>query len=181
MNNQLIVIENRQLNRYVLDDKLEWQIGRVSKGCNPDIQLYSATVSRKQGNFINECGVWYYVDCFGKNGTMYNEKPIQKRRNNRIIPLELEEGDTFIFGGGTTPSLNSKTVWALYTTKSYGERWDAVDTQGMNQLTFTAGERETTLEHPQKGSVIDHGNGMGIYMGDITYVTDLMNVTGVSI
>ena len=77
MKNHLIVIENGKLQNYPLDNKLLWEIGRPSKENHPDIRMYSATVSRKHGKFVNRDGCWFYVDGYGKNGTVYNGKHIE--------------------------------------------------------------------------------------------------------
>lgn len=66
MKNHLIVIENGKLQNYPLDNKLLWEIGRPSKENHPDIRMYSATVSRKHGKFVNRDGCWFYVDGYGK-------------------------------------------------------------------------------------------------------------------
>ena len=66
----LIVIENGQINTYMLDDKLLWRIGRVSKNNEVDIKLYSATLSRRHGSIQNQDGFWFYLDYNGKNGTV---------------------------------------------------------------------------------------------------------------
>ena len=34
-NNNLIVIENGQISTYLLDDKLQWTVGRISKENHP--------------------------------------------------------------------------------------------------------------------------------------------------
>lgn len=72
----LIVIENGMLNVYSLDDKIRWNVGRLSADNEPDIILHSSTVSRKHGYFKNIDGSWFYVDNHGKNGTVYNGKHV---------------------------------------------------------------------------------------------------------
>ncbi|MCM1186519.1 MAG: FHA domain-containing protein [Lachnoclostridium sp.] len=108
--NNFIVIENGQLTVYPLDDKIAWEIGRVSKENRPDIILHSTTVSRKHGRFQNVDGVWFYLDYNGKNGTVYNQKHITSGLNGRVKPVVLKDGDVFVFGG---------TVWGLYITREW--------------------------------------------------------------
>ena len=106
--NNLIIIENGQLTSYVLDDKKIWEIGRPSKENMPDIRLHSATVSRKHGKFQNVDGVWFYLDYNGKNGTVYNKKHITPGLKGNRKPIILNDGDTFVFGGGEEESLIAK-------------------------------------------------------------------------
>lgn len=167
---QLIVIENGQLNTYALDDRLVWELGRASKGNLPDIRLYSDTVSRKHGKFQNMDGEWFYVDYYGKNGTVYRSKRIAAGANGRVKPIMLKDRDVFIFGGGEAAVINHKTVWAMFVTHGSDERWCVADTKGKSLLTFTDGTVTVTREKPDKGTVIDLDHGMAIYMGDITYL-----------
>ena len=167
--NKLIVIENGQLNTYELDNKRIWQVGRPTKDNRPDIKLYSATVSRKHGSFRNTDGIWFYLDNNGKNGTIYNNKHIEKGINGKIKPVMLKDGDILIFGGGEQPVINCKTVWAMH----------IADTSGWEELSFIYGEKNVQYKQPQKGTVIRQQKGMAIYMGDITYLSGNMNVIGV--
>ena len=171
ISNSLIVIENGQLSTYSLDDRLEWEIGRPSKDNRPDIRLCSTTVSRKHGRFHNMDGIWYYVDYNGKNGTVYNGKHITAGLNGRIKPVIVSDGDIFVFGGGNEAVINCKTIWAMFSTRYFGERWRVTDTKGYTNIVFTDGRQETKFENPSIGTVISNDNGIAIYMGDITYIT----------
>ena len=176
--NKLVIIENGKLRCVSLDDKLEWKVGRVSENNVPDIKLHSATVSRRHGKFQNMDGDWYYIDLKGKNGTVYNEKHIGGAGSKRIKPVLMKNGDIFIFGGGEDPVINSKTVWALYTTNFTDPHWRIEDTRGMEIVAFSAGGGQVKMECPKKGTVIELEGGMAIYMGDITYLTGNMKVAG---
>lgn len=37
-------------------------------------------------------------------------------------------------------------------------------------LVFMDGEKQIRLERPEKGTVVEGESGMGIYMGDMTYL-----------
>ena len=176
--NQLIVIENGKLSTYILDDKLVWEVGRASKGNQPDIRLHSETVSRKHGKFQNIDGVWFYVDYYGKNGTVYQGRHVTAGVRGRSKPLLLKNGDVFIFGGGEEAVINHKTVWAMFVTHGGEDRWRVADTKGAKLLDFSDGESASRYESPQKGTVIDMEHGMAIYMGDITYLAGDMTLTG---
>lgn len=177
MNNNLIVIENGQINNYSLDDKISWEIGRPSKENYPDIKLYASTVSRKHGTFRNMDGIWFYLDGNGKNGTVYNRKKIKAGRNGNIKPIMMNDGDVFVFGTEEEAAQECKPVWALYTTRSFQERWRVADTKGMNRLTFKDGNHINKIEEPRKGMIIDGETGMAIYMGDITYLVGGISLT----
>ena len=176
--NCLVVIENGQLNTYELDNKLSWEVGRQSQGNDPDIMLHIPTVSRRHGNFRNIKGNWFYMDHKGKNGTVYNDSRIKPGLNGRVRPVSLQNGDVLIFGGGEKPSINSKTVWALFLTTSSGEAWRVQDTKGFSKIEFCDGNDTTTFEFPEKGTVVDKENGMAIYMGDVTYITGKILLRG---
>lgn len=177
-NNNLIVIENGQLRTYMLDDKLEWEVGRPSKENKPDIKLYSATVSRRHGRFQNMDGVWFYLDYYGKNGTVLNNKHLEAGMQGRKRPVMLKDGDIFIFGGGMEAVINSKTIWAWYSTKYYGEEWRMVVSRNEGDVLFSDGESETTLRNPPKGTIVEKEKGLAIYMGNVTYLLGEMCVNG---
>lgn len=168
--NNLIVIENGQLSIYLLDDKLVWEVGRPSKDNWPDIKLHSATASRKHGRFQNMDGIWFYIDNNGKNGTVYNEKHIETGLNGRVKPIMLSDGDILIFGGSREAVINCKTIWVMFSTHYYDEYWRIVETRECTNFVFSDGHKETKLENPAKGTVIEKDNGLAIYMGDITYL-----------
>lgn len=176
--NNLIIIENGQLTVYPLDDKNVWEIGRPSKENHPDIKLHSTTVSRKHGKFQNMDGVWFYLDYNGKNGTVYNQKHITPGFNGRVKPVVLNDGDIFVFGGGEEAVINCKTIWGLYITKDFGEIWRIADSKGYSQIQFITANKTTTLNRPDKGTVIEKDNGMAIYMGDLTYLIGDMEMIG---
>lgn len=170
MKNHLIVIENGKLQNYPLDNKLLWEIGRPSKENHPDIRMYSATVSRKHGKFVNRDGCWFYVDGYGKNGTVYNGKHIETGRSGRVKPILLSSGDIFFFGGGREAIFSPQTIWARFSTDSYSDTIQVEDTMDEDLLVFMDGEKQIRLERPEKGTVVEGESGMGIYMGDMTYL-----------
>ena len=176
--NNLIIIENGQLVSYALDDRKVWEIGRSSKGNVPDIKLHSTTVSRKHGKFQNMDGIWFYLDYSGKNGTVYNKKHIRPGLNGRVKPIMLDDGDIFVFGGGDEEVINYKTIWGLYITKDFDDKWRVVDSKGYTLLRFVTDDKITTLDSPKKGTVIEKEDGIAIYMGDLTYLIGDMEMTG---
>ena len=177
-NNMLIMIENGQLNTYLLDDKLTWEVGRPSKNNSPDIKLYSATASRKHGSFQNMDGIWFYIDYNGKNGTVHNGKKIQLGLHGRVNPKMLSDGDILIFGGGEEAVIDAKTIWAMYTTKQFMGEWRTLDTKGYENLIVADRDKNERISHPPKGTVIKRENGMAIYMGDITYLIGDIHING---
>lgn len=176
--NNLILIENGQIFSYALDDKNSWEVGRPSKDNLPDIKLHSSTVSRKHGKFQNMDGVWFYLDHKGKNGTVYNHKHLSAGLNGRIKPVMLNDGDTFVFGGGEEEVINCKTIWAMFVTKSFDGEWRVVDSKGYEKLQFISGEGSTTMDVPAKGFVLERETGIAIYMGDLTYLIGDIEVIG---
>lgn len=171
MINNLIVIYNGILETYFLDDKLSWNVGRLSKSSNPDIKLDSITVSRNHGKFENMDGIWFYIDnSHNKNGTFYNNKKIQIGLRGNVKPMMLSDGDVFIFGGGDKAVINSKTIWALFLTECYCGEWRKINTRGYTKILLSDGEKKIQLDNPKKGQVIKRENGMAIYMGSSTYL-----------
>lgn len=178
MNNKLIVIENGQLSTYSLDDKLLWEVGRPSKENQPDIKLYSTTVSRRHGRFQNMDGIWFYLDNNGKNGTVYNDKHIKSGLNGRVKPVMLKDGDVFVFGGGEEAIISCKTIWAMFSINQYDKNWRVVDTKGLFDFSFTDGIRTISYQKLKKGTIVKQENGMAIYLGDITYLFGNISVMG---
>lgn len=176
--NSLVVIENGQLTMYFLDDKVIWEVGRPSKERIPDIKLYSTTASRHHGRFQNMDGVWFYVDGFGKNGTVYNGKYVTTGLKGKVKPITMKNGDVLIFGGGKEGVINSKTIWAMFLDKRFDERWRVEDTKGFSRLSFKDGNETTVYDTPQKGTIIEKEDGIAIYMGDITYLVGDIVVMG---
>lgn len=176
--NNLVVIENGLISTYLLDDKLQWSIGRPSGENKPDIRLHSSTVSRKHGSFHNMDGIWFYIDGNGKNGTVYNKKRIKAGINGRVKPIMLSDGDIMIFGGGDEEVINSSTIWAMYTSKSIDSLWRVVDTKEQNDLLFMDVTNERRYHKPEKGLVIEMNSGIAIYMGDITYLSGNIELVG---
>lgn len=174
--NNLIVIENGRLQTYALDDRPVWEVGRAAGEHVPDIRLHAATVSRCHGKFKNMDGEWYYVDQKGKNGTVYNKKHLAPGPGGRLKAICLKDGDTFVFGGGETAVINSRTVWAMYVREALPDSWRVEDTKGMECMVVTDGADSVRLEHPARGTVIRLQQGMAIYMGDITWLTGLITV-----
>lgn len=168
--NKLIVIEDKQIKSYTLDNRNTWEIGRASKDNIPDIKLKSLTVSRKHGKFQNMEGIWFYLDYKGKNGTVYNKKHINTGINGRVKPILLNDGDVFVFGGEEEEVIDCKTIWALFITRDYEESWRIVDTKECKRIKIVTGEATTILNRPNKGTVIDKEDGIAIYMGELTYL-----------
>lgn len=177
--NSLVVIENGQLTTYSLDDRVIWEVGRPSKENIPDIILHSTTVSRQHGRFQNMDGIWFYVDRFGKNGTVYNGKHVTPGLRGKVKPITMNNGDVLIFGGGDEAVINSKTIWAMFSNRRFDERWRVEDTRGLSRLSFTDGNQATVYEKPVKGTVIEKEDGIAIYMGDVTYLIGDIAVMGV--
>lgn len=82
MKNNLIVIENGQLNTYLLDTRLVWEVGRMSKDNIPDITMHATTISRKHGKFQNMDGIWFYMDYKTTN------KTLQNGRGSRLVCMD---------------------------------------------------------------------------------------------
>lgn len=176
--NILVIIENGQLKSYTLDDKTKWEVGRPSKNNDPDIKLYSTTVSRKHGKFENLDGLWFYVDYNGKNGTVYNHKYIRPGLKGRIKSVMLKEGDVFVFGGSKEEVINCKTVFGLFLTKEFEDGWRIVDTNGYEKIKFITDDKITLRENPKKGMVLNTDQGIAIYMGSLTYLTGNIEIKG---
>ena len=177
-NNNLIVIEKGQISTYLLDDKLQWTIGRPSMENTPDIKLHSTTVSRKHGCFKNIDGIWFYSDGNAKNGTVYNKKRIKPGLNGSVRPVMLGDGDILVFGGGNEEVINSSTIWTMFSNSYLDGLWRVADTKGYEEVLFYDEHKKIEYHKPNKGTVIKLENGMAIYMGDITYLLGNVEITG---
>lgn len=176
MNNVLIVIENKKINLYALDEREMWKVGRPHKDNVPDIQLTDHSVSRKHGVFQCIDGYWFYIDNNKKNGTVCNGKHIEAGYGGRIKPVMLKDGDTFVFGCNTDASINQTTSWAIYLSQGYDAGCRVADTSGVNTVVLTDGEETESISNPKTGTVVKHSQGMAIYMGDITYLLGSMRI-----
>lgn len=174
----LIVIENGKLRTYRLGDRESWVIGRPANGNVPDISLDVSTVSRMHGELKNMDGEWFYLDHNGKNGTVCNGKHIAPARNGKNRPIGLNDGDVLIFGGGETAAINSKTVWAMFSSKDCCGSWKMMDTKGLSDLLVRQGNMARELHEPLKGTVVDTGTAIMIYMGDISYIFGNIMLSG---
>lgn len=177
--NYLVIIENGKIISYELDNRNIWNLGRPSPNNDPDIKLHTATVSRKHGKFQNMDGIWFYLDYGGKNGTVYNHKHIEPGLKGNVKPILLEDGDVFVFGGGDKEVINCKTVFGLFLTRGFDERWRVVDSKDYSKIEFISESGTTTLDHPDKGTVIEKNDGVAIYMGSLTYVIGNMEVNDI--
>lgn len=177
--NTLIVIENGKIQNYSLDDRLVWEVGRPSKDNIPNIKMHSPTVSRKHGVFKNVGGMWFYIDNNGKNGTVYNGKHISVGISGRLKPTSLSNGDVLIFGGGEEAVINSKTIWTMFSEKVFDENWRIENTKDFIEMSVTDGKNSTTLKGAVRGTVVEFGEGIFIYMGTISYLIGNIAVTGV--
>lgn len=92
MENNLIVIENGQLNIYLLDNQVVWEVGRMSKEHTPDIPMHATTISRRHGRFQNMDGIWFYMDENPKNGTIRNQKKLSSGLHGRVKPVMVSPG-----------------------------------------------------------------------------------------
>jgi pSer/pThr/pTyr-binding forkhead associated (FHA) protein len=173
--NNLIIIENKVLTEYHLDNRNVWEIGRVSKGNTPDICLHVGTVSRKHGKFENVDGEWFYFDYNSKNGTVYNGSRITCVYGNLIRPIILDDGDTLIFGGGGVV-IDERTVLGLYTTETFDGGWRTVDTKVGTNVRFVGSDGEVIARNPKKGTVVKNEGGIAIYMDDLTYIAGKMEL-----
>lgn len=169
--NNLVVIEDGLLTVYDLDDKNVWEVGRMSKYGKPDIRLNQLTISRKHGKFENMDGIWFYVDYNGKNGTIHNGKHIESGYNGRIKPVLLNDRDIFIFGANKEELFTSKSVWAMFLTRKYGEYWKVINTKGCEKIKFSYKNKEMIIDNKQKGNVEVLDDAIIICMGDFTYVS----------
>lgn len=175
--NTLIIIENGRITSYALDDRNVWEIGRPSKDNTPDIRLHSATVSRRHGKFQNIDGIWFYIDYNGKNGTVYNHMHIETGLKGRRKPIVLNDGDTFVFGGGEEETINSRTVWGMYMAQVYDDVWRVIDSKDYTRLRVISDRKEMTINNVSKGTVLKYDEGIVIYMGNLTYTSGDIEVT----
>jgi len=167
----LIVIEGDELRTYRLSEKDKWEIGRISKTTVPDIAFSSHSVSRKQGYLQFIDGFWFYIDYYGKNGTVYNTKRLKPGIGSTKKPVCLEDQDTLIFGCGASSSRRTVKNWAFYSMFDPEEGWRNVVTEKCHgNLRVQDGCMLKTFSGIRRGTFIRLDNGLLIYMDDITYL-----------
>ena len=178
MKNNLIVIENGQLNTYLLDTRLVWEVGRMSKDNIPDITMHATTISRKHGKFQNMDGIWFYMDYKTTNKTLQNGRVLTAGLNGRVKPVMVSDGDVFVFGCGEQAVVSPGTVWAFFSTKYIDAPWKGVDSRGCERLLIADGDSRYYLTDLQLGEKIEAEHGTVIYMGNVTYVAGDVQVMG---
>lgn len=169
--NKLIIIENGKLKEIYLDQKQKWIIGRGTEEQEADIKLYSSTISRVHGFFQSMNGTWMYIDRYGKNGTIYNHKYIEKAANGRIRPYLLHDGDQFLFGSRGMEVFNAKTVWGIFLKDDLDYHWDVLDTKGCTHLYIEDHQTKSEIDLHDKGFFYRSMQGALIYIGDLAYVS----------
>ena len=92
MENNLIVIENGQLNIYLLDNQVVWEVGRMSKEYTPDIPMHATTISRRHARLEYKGNDFYLTDLHSSNGTFINGELISPMK-----PFQIHSGDDVIF------------------------------------------------------------------------------------
>lgn len=171
-----VVIQGGHIESYALNDRAEWRIGRPTAENHPEIPLLVPTISRQHGVLKYDNG-WRYRDGGGKNGTLYNERPLEKR-HGRMKSFEIKDNDKFLFGSAGERVINSNTVFALYTECAAAGCWKSEDTAGYRRIVLNNGVRQYRFDRPTKGTVLTVGNEIAIYMGDITFLTGNLTVSG---
>ena len=90
----------------------------------------------------------------------------------------LENGDVFVFGGGEEERIGCKTVFGLFSTKSFDSDFRTVDSKGYDKLEFKSGTKTSCFSSAKKGFVLEEEEGIAIYMGDLTYLSGKMELIG---
>ena len=175
--NNLIVIENKQIKNFRLDDKTKWVIGRSGKENVPDIVLFLPTISREHGVFNNMDGTWFYTDNNSKNGTFLNGKCIKSENSRRKKPVMLKDGDVLVFGSGDKARVCTGTVWAMFITENITGAWHEIDTEDCESLVVSDAVNTLVYREPQRGTAYRLPEGIAIYMGDRTYSIGQIKVT----
>lgn len=175
--NNVIVIANGFANIYELDDKNIWTVGRPTENDNSDIEIKVKTVSRKHGILKNIDGIWFYIDDDNKNGTTVNGKQVKTGMGGRKRPVMLSDGDTLIFGGRGEHVINEKTGWMYFTNINYGNEIQKIDTKDLKHIIFDLSGKKEEFNSPSIGTVVRSKDGIGIYMGDITFLIGKISIS----
>ena len=177
--NKLILVGDTGIESYNLDLKVKWNVGRPTSNNCPDIPLRSPIISRDHGYFRNINGVWGYIDKNSKNGTLYNGTKMSSGLKNRYKTVLVNDGDTFLFGGGEEYSLNGKNILGVYVNTDLGDDWEIIDVREYSQIVFETKECNRTIRRTNEIYVIKQKSCMAIYTGDIVYKIGDIDVTGV--
>lgn len=168
--NQLVVIENSRFSVLDLSARPQWSVGRVSRDNQPDIAFESKTISRSQGSFASEDGIWFYSD-FSRNGTMHNGVLIEGGLGGRIRSVMLEDGDILLFGSGNSREITEQTGFALYIEGRGWDNWRGISARDNKVFSVAIGsEPEIPVENPEKGTVRLGREGAVLFMGETIYL-----------
>lgn len=174
--NKLILIESGRIKEYNLDEKTKWTIGRQTEDNMPDIPLSLKTVSREQGVFEVNNGIWFYTDLNSLNGTYLNGKKISAGFDGRRFPKVLEDSNTLVFGSGDSYFLSGFLVFAVFIKKDYEEDWRIYDISNRDEFEINDGAGSTKLADLSHYAFQRTDNGMFLVSGDLLFLKGSINL-----
>ncbi len=172
-----IVIENGIYTEYRLDNRIEWEVGRAAGQIRPDIVMHPRTVSREQGKLRNVDGIWFYLQHRKTNVTFRNGEQITEGVGGMVKPQVLEHGDVMIFGAGSEPVINSKTVWTLFLERRPEGAYREEYIGDLQKICVKSGTEQHVYGRPAPGNVIETEQGLAICMGEMAYLLGDISVT----
>lgn len=164
----LVVLEDGQVQTYLLKEKPIWNIGRISSARpqKPDICFWSLLVSREHGWLQEIEGQWFYIDNpRNKNGTFFNGCKLSRPLSGMKQPVPLEHGDILRIEG-SQPS--SQDILMLFL--------DPV-IEGTLQ-TFVLNDRDIRIGSASPCELVVHGQGLEAVHGKLTRINGVYYLSG---
>lgn len=133
-----VVMFEGKVTEYELEQKNRWLVGRPWPGNTPadtpDIPLYSQIAGRKQGEFAQMDGRWYYINRSKTNPTLYNNAPIEDGMGGRPNPVQLRNGDTLRVDFPESGKYDKRGVLILFTTDESEGEWKLFSLFGKGEV-----------------------------------------------
>lgn len=174
--NKLILVESGRIREYNLDEKERWTVGRQTEDNQPDIAVDLKTVSREQGIFEKNNGIWFYTDLNSLNGTYLNGKKISAGFEGRRSPKILEDSSTLVFGSGDSFFLSGFLIFAAFIKKDYEEDWRIYDITERKNFVINDGNDNIEIKDLDHYAFKRTENGMLLVSGNLLFLKGGLNL-----
>ena len=151
--NNLVVIADKEITVYFLDDKLEWTIGSSDQENEVDIVFDMRQEKEQFGLLRNVDGFWFYQNTTDKTRIILNGLCIPNKQRNKLIMLN--DGD--IFQVEYKVKMESKEVCAVYLMNHYPDGWHTINT-------YDAFHKSLDKDEKMYPEVVRDKDGVAIYM-----------------
>lgn len=167
-NASLVVLEDGQVQTYLLEGKSIWHIGRISSARpqNPDICFHSLLVSREHGWLQKVEGQWFYIDNpLNKNGTFFNGRKLSRPLSGMKQPVPLESSDLLRIEGNRP---DSQGILMLFLDPAIEGTWKM----------FALNDRDIRIGSASPCELVVHGQRLQTVHGKLFRINGVYYLSG---